>query len=93
MAVVQHLCGYCLALPENDRARAAQVIRCPLCKTELGASADGENFRLRAGGPPRAPGIPWRSPGLWLGAAAGIAVTLLLLMLLLYLFPAPVVAT
>ena len=28
-----HLCGYCLALPENDRSRAAHVLRCPLCKT------------------------------------------------------------
>lgn len=82
-----HLCGYCLALPENDRARAARVLRCPLCKAELGCTSEGGHFRLRAGAP--APSLPWRSPVLWLGAAIGISVTLLLIFLARSLFPAP----
>src|SRR5438105_290741 len=40
------LCGYCVDLPEKGAANAAEVSRCPLCKTKLGVSRSGERFRI-----------------------------------------------
>ncbi len=40
------LCGYCIELPEQARAAARQVSRCPLCKTELGTGGGGRHFRV-----------------------------------------------
>jgi hypothetical protein len=40
------LCGYCIELPQQSRAAAIQVSRCPLCKTNLGVSRHGQHFRL-----------------------------------------------
>src|SRR5437588_107836 len=42
------LCGYCVDLPECGPAAAAQVSRCPLCKTALGVTAAGRRFRIGA---------------------------------------------
>jgi hypothetical protein len=52
------LCGYCEELPENARAVAAHVNRCPLCKAELGVTSGGERFRIGADKAPRS----WRNP-------------------------------
>jgi hypothetical protein len=40
------LCGYCKELPEQGRAAAAHVQRCPLCKAELGVTRAGQRFRI-----------------------------------------------
>src|SRR5437667_3091894 len=47
------LCGYCVDLPEKGPAGAAEVSRCPLCKSELGVSRSGERFRIGASLAPR----------------------------------------
>ena len=40
------LCVYCEELPQADRGQAARIMRCPLCKAEIGVGSSGTRFRL-----------------------------------------------
>jgi hypothetical protein len=51
------LCGYCVELPERQRAQAAKLSRCPLCKAELGVTSAGRHFRIGADAPCRRGGL------------------------------------
>jgi hypothetical protein len=42
------LCVYCEQLPEDHRGHADRVVRCPLCKTDVGVTDGGVKFRLTA---------------------------------------------
>jgi hypothetical protein len=47
------LCGYCVDLPEQSRASAAELSRCSLCGAELGITVAGKRFRIDEGALPR----------------------------------------
>jgi HEAT repeats len=49
MSLATALCAYCEQLSENAPSHAVRVMRCPLCKTELGVTASGAKFRLVEG--------------------------------------------
>jgi hypothetical protein len=49
MSLATALCAYCEQLCENAPSHAVRVMRCPLCKTELGVTAGGAKFRLAEG--------------------------------------------
>jgi len=42
------LCAFCESLPERSALHAAKIVRCPLCKTDLGVSPAGDKFRVVA---------------------------------------------
>lgn len=52
MSLATALCAYCEQLSENAPSHAVRVMRCPLCKTELGVTAGGAKFRLQSGETP-----------------------------------------
>src|SRR5437879_11226613 len=49
MSLGTALCAYCEKLSQDARGHAVRVMRCPLCKTELGVTAGGAKFRLVEG--------------------------------------------
>lgn len=49
MSLATALCAYCEQLSENAPSHAVRVMRCPLCKTDLGVTAGGAKFRLAEG--------------------------------------------
>ena len=49
MSLATALCAYCEQLSENASSHAVRVMRCPLCKTELGVTEGGVKFRLAVG--------------------------------------------
>jgi hypothetical protein len=74
------MCVYCLALAEYNRSRARRIHRCPLCKTEIGCTGDGERFRL--GAQRTTAPLRWHS----LALATGIGATALLAIVAVRMF-------